>query len=298
MFAAGVVFVAGLIVYELLDGARPAFEHFGLAFFVTDTWDPVFEEFGGFVFAFGTVYSSLWALILSVPLALASGIIISEYAPGILRGLLSYLVELLAAIPSVIYGLWGIFVLVPLLRDWVMIPVWNQPWIAEIPVVGTVLSGLPFGPSMLAAAVILAIMILPFSAAVARDVIRQVPDSQREAALALGATKWESIRIAVLPYCRAGIIGGVILSLGRALGETMAVTMVIGNARQASWGLFDPGYTIAAVLALEFHEAGTRLFVSSLVYMGAMLFLITLVMNALARLLVWSVARRSGGAGA
>jgi phosphate transport system permease protein len=298
LFAAAVLFVIGLIIYELVIGAELAFNRYGLGFFSTRTWDPVFQEFGAFVFAFGTVYSSFWALVLSVPLAVASGVIISEYAPGFLRGILSYLIELLAAIPSIIYGLWGIFVLVPALRDQVMIPIWGQAWITEIPVIGALLDGIPFGPSMLAAGVILAIMILPFSAAVARDVIRQVPDSQREAALALGATKWESIRIAVLPYCRAGIIGGVILSLGRALGETMAVTMVIGNARLFSWSLFDPGHTIAAVIALEFNEASTALYLSALVYMGAVLFLVTVIMNALARLLVWSVARRAGGAGA
>lgn len=294
LFASGVVLVIGLIIYELVIGAEEAFLRYGPGFFTTRTWDPVFEEFGAFVFAFGTVYSSFWALVLSVPLALASGVIIAEYAPGFLRGILSYLVELLAAIPSVIYGLWGIFVLIPPLRDQVMIPLWNQDWIAGLPVIGALLGGIPFGPSMLAAAVILAIMILPFSAAVARDVIRQVPDSQREAALALGATKWEMVKIAVLPFARAGIIGGVILSLGRALGETMAVTMVIGNNRQFSWSLFDPGYTISAVIAQEFNEADTSIYISALIYMGAVLFLITLVMNALARLLVWSVGKRGG----
>jgi phosphate transport system permease protein len=236
---------------------------------------------------YGTVVSSILALILAAPLALGVAIFLSEFCPPWLRRPLAFFVDLLAAIPSVVYGLWGIFFLLPLLREKVM------PFLATTLGLGNTpfFSGPAYGNSMLAAAVILAIMILPYISAVAREVLMAVPRSQREAALAMGATKWEMIRDAVIPYARTGILGGVILGLGRALGETMAVTMLIGNRHEISASLFAPGYTLASVIANEFAEATTVLHTAALMACGAVLLVVTLVVNAIARWLVWSVAR-------
>jgi phosphate transport system permease protein len=276
-----------LIAVELVLNAMPAVSKFGLGFVTHSTWDPVRGEFGALPLIFGTLYSSLVALLIAVPLALACAVFLTEFAPRWLRTPIGTLIELLAAVPSVIYGLWGIFVLIPLLRD----TLW--------PVGRHVLSWLPFfsgvfyGPSVLAAGVILSIMILPYIAAVSREVLLAIPPSQREAGLALGATRWETVWSVILPYGRAGIIGAVILGLGRALGETMAVTMVIGNRHEVSASLLQPGYTIAAAIANEFSEAVSDMHLSALFMAGAVLFLITVVVNALARVLVWRVARGS-----
>ncbi len=276
-----------LIAFELFSEAMPALRRFGLSFLTRSVWDPVRGEFGALPLIFGTLYSSLVALAIAVPLALACAIFLTEFAPRWLRGPVATLIELLAAVPSVIYGLWGIFVLIPLLRDhlWPIL----RPVLGHLPL----FAGVFYGPSVLAAGVVLSIMILPYIAAVTREVLLAVPADQREAGLALGATRWETVWGVVLPYGRAGIIGAIILGLGRALGETMAVTMVIGNRHEVAASLLQPGYTIAAAIANEFSEAVSDVHLSALFLVGAVLFLITVLVNALARLLVWRVARGS-----
>jgi len=276
-----------LIAVELVSQAMPAVHKFGLSFLTTSVWDPVRGEFGALPLIFGTLYSSLVALVIAVPLALACAVFLTEFAPKWLRTPVATMIELLAAVPSVIYGLWGIFVLIPLLRDHVW-PV-LRPVLGHVPI----FSGVFYGPSVLAAGVILAVMIVPYIAAVSREVLLAVPSSQREAGLALGATRWETVWGVVLPYGRTGIIGAVILGLGRALGETMAVQMVIGNRHEVAASLLQPGYTIAAAIASEFSEAVSDMHLSALFLVGAVLFVITVIVNALARLLVWRVARGS-----
>lgn len=276
-----------LIAVELVSEAMPAARRFGLSFLTTSVWDPVRGQFGALPLIFGTLYSSVVALAIAVPLALGCAIFLTEFAPRWLRYPVATLIELLAAVPSVIYGLWGIFVLIPLLRDHVWPVV--RPVLGHVPI----FSGVFYGPSVLAAGVILSVMILPYIAAVSREVLLAVPADQREAGLALGATRWETVWHVVLPYGRAGIMGAVILGLGRALGETMAVTMVIGNRHEVSASLLQPGYTIAAAIANEFSEAVSDMHLSSLFLVGAVLFLITIIVNALARVLVWRVARGS-----
>lgn len=267
----------------------PAFRTFGLEFLSTSRWDVPAGVFGAAPAIFGTVVSSLLALLLATPLALGVAIFISEFAPRWLRQPVAFLVDLLAAIPSVVYGLWGIFVLLPLLRESVMPFLRDTLRLGKTPL----FTGPAYGPSMLAAGIILAIMVLPYISAVSREVLRAVPRAQREASLALGATRWEMIWGAVLPYARSGILGGVILGLGRALGETMAVTMLIGNRPEISASLFAPGYTMASLIANEFSEATSDLHLSALMAVGATLLAITLVVNALARWLVWSVSRET-----
>src|SRR5215475_14369960 len=277
--------VLGLIVYELMVRSRLSWHAFGLRFFASIEWDPVNEQFGALPFVYGTLVSSLVALIIAVPLSLGVAVFTTEMCPKKLRGPLSFFVELLAAIPSVIYGLWAIFVLVPLLSNYVE------------PVLGKSLgwTGLFVGPAygigMLAAGVILAIMIVPIISSITRELIMVVPQNQREGVLALGATRWEMIRVGVLRNARAGIVGGIILGLGRALGETMAVTMVIGNRPEIAKSLFAPGHTMASVLATEFSEATGDTYLSALVEIGLALFLVTIIVNALARLLVSTVTR-------
>ncbi len=270
---------------ELVASAGPALRRFGFGFLWKSTWDPVAEVYGAAPMIFGTLVSSLIALLIAVPLSLGVAIFLTEFAPKWTRRPVAFLVELLAAVPSVVYGLWGIFVLIPFLRQVV------------VPPLRAVLGWTPFfhgvfyGNSMLAGGVILAIMVVPYISAVSREVLLAVPGSQREAALGLGATRWEAVWSAVLPYGRAGIIGAIMLGLGRALGETMAVTMLIGNRHDISLSLLQPGYTMAAALANEFSEATTSLYQSALVEVGLLLFVITIAVNAAARLLVWRVAR-------
>ena len=277
----------GLIALEVLLAAWPAFRQFGLGFLTSSDWDEVRGVYGAAPMIYGTLVSSVIALVLATPLALGVAIFLTEFAPSWLRQPLAFLVDLLAAIPSVVYGLWGIFVLLPFLRDKVMPVLAGAPGLSSTPF----FSGPAYGPSMLAASTILAIMVLPFISAVSREVLMAVPRSQREAALALGATKWEMIRDAVVPYARSGIVGGVILGLGRALGETMAVTMLIGNRHEISASLYAPGYTLASVIANEFAEATTALHTSALMACGAVLLAVTLLVNMVARWLVWRVAR-------
>jgi phosphate transport system permease protein len=280
-----VVGLLALIVYQLIIGSELSWHAFGWKFFGSSDWNPVEDQFGALPFIYGTIVSSLLSLVIAVPLAVGVAVFITEMCPIGLRGMLSFTTELLAAIPSVVYGLWAIFVLVPILRAYV------QPFLATTLGWTGLFSGPPYGIGMLAAGVILAIMVIPIISSITREVLSVVPQHQREAALALGATRWEMIRVAVLRNARAGIVGAVILGLGRALGETMAVTMVIGNRPEIAKSLFAPGYTMASVLANEFSEATGDIYLSALIEIGLALFLVTIVVNALARIMVWSVTR-------
>lgn len=275
-----VVAIAGTLAYE----ASTSIKTFGLGFWRTTTWDPVAGEFGAFPFIWGTLYSSILALALSTPVALGIAIFLSDLCPAWLRTPLTFLTELLASIPSIVYGLWGIFVLVPAIRG---LQTALPEWVRAIPF----FAGPPVGVSLLTASVVLAIMIVPFTASVAREVLRAVPPTQREAAYALGATRWEAIRVA-LYYGRTGIVGSIMLGFGRALGETMAVTMVIGNRPVASWSLFEPQYTMAAVIANEFAEAADELHLAALLEVGLVLFAITLLVNMASRTLIWRMQRQ------
>ena len=276
-----IVIVAG-IAFELGRQSSLSIQKFGWQFWQTDIWDPVAAEFGARPFIWGTLYSSILALLISTPIALGIAIFTSELAPQWLRKPLVFLTELLAAIPSIVYGLWGIFVLVPLVRQFEE----NTPeWLQAIPL----FTGPPLGVGMLAAAIVLSIMVIPFTSSVAREVLKVVPQAQREGAYALGATRWEAIRMALF-YARTGIVGAVMLGFGRALGETMAVTMVIGNNPQISASLYAPQYTMAAVIANEFTEATDDIYLSALVEIGLVLFVMTLIINSLSRLLIWSMA--------
>jgi phosphate transport system permease protein len=286
--ALAVPILLGFLVYELWDGASLAIVRYGFGFVTSSTWDPVAEEFGAMPLIFGTLVSSLLALLIAVPLSLGVAIYLTEFAPKALRQPVAFLIGLLAAIPSVVYGLWGIFVLIPLLRTSVF------PFLRDTLGFLPLFQGPIYGPSMLAAGIILAIMVMPYIMSVGREVLLAVPNTQREAALALGATRWEAVTTAVLPYARSGIVGAVILGLGRALGETMAVTMLIGNRHEIVASLFAPGYTMAAAIANEFSEAVGDLHLSALAYVAFVLFLVTVIVNAGARLLIWRVARGSG----
>ena len=283
--ALSVLATIGLIVWQLIVQSGQSLHQFGWKFFSSQNWDPVAGDFGALPFIYGTLVSSLVALVIAVPLGIGLAVFSTEMCPRILRRPLGFTTDLLAAIPSVIYGLWAIFVLVPLLRDHV------EPWLARYFGWTGLFEGVPYGIGMLGAGIILAIMIVPIVSSITREVLTAVPRHQREAALALGATRWEMIRVGVLRNARAGIAGAIILGLGRALGETMAVTMVIGNRPEIAKSLFAPGYTMATAIANEFTEATGDLYLSALVEIGLALFVLTLVVNALARLLVWSVTR-------
>ncbi len=285
-FALALAVLVLAIGFELSRQSWLSIQKFGLQFWTTSRWDPVAGEFGALLFIWGTLYSSILALIISTPIALGIAVFISELSPARLRGPLMFLTELLAAIPSIVYGLWGIFVLVPVVRA---LEVKLGPF-SDFPL----FSGPPLGVGMLAAALILSVMVIPFSSSVAREVLKTVPQAQREAAYALGATRFEAIRAAMF-FARTGIVGSVMLGFGRALGETMAVTMVIGNNPQVSASLFAPQYTMAAVIANEFTEAGDELYLSALVEIGLVLFIITLIVNGLSRGLIWMMGRQSAG---
>ena len=268
-----VLILLGAIIVELFIGGLPTFRAFGVAFVWGDNWDPVAEEFGALVPVFGTVATSILALLLAVPVAFGIAYFLTEIAPPALRRPVGTAIELLAAVPSIIFGMWGFFVIVPLMAQHVQPAIIDT--IGELPLVGFLFAGPPFGTGLFTAALILAIMVMPFIMSVAREVLLAVPASQREAALALGATRWEATWTAVVPYARSGIIGAVILGLGRALGETMAVTMLIGNRHEIAASLFAPGYTMAAAIANEFTEAGTDLHFAALAYVALVLFLVT-----------------------
>lgn len=285
----GALSVLGIVVaigYELWVNTPLPREKFGWSFLTSIEWNPVTQEFGALPFIFGTIQTSLMALVFAVPVSLGIAIFLAELAPMWLRQPLGFIIELLAAVPSVVYGLWGLYV---------YLPVFVRPT-AEL--LNSTLGFLPlfegpiYGPSRLAASLVLTIMILPTISAVSRDVLLAIPNSQREAALALGATKWEMIWQVLLPYGLSGILGAIILGLGRALGETIAVTMVIGNNLDLSPSILHPGYTMASIIANEFAEATYDLYIQALIQIALVLFALTLILNSLARLLVWSVARR------
>ena len=284
-FALVLILIVCAIGYELTAQSMQSIRQFGFEFWRTEIWDPVSGEFGALPFIWGTLYSSVLALAIATPIALGIAVFISELCPATLRQPLVFLTELLAAIPSIVYGLWGIFVLVPAVRA---LETAMPDALRQLPI----FAGPPLGLGMLSAALVLAIMVIPFTSSVAREVLKSAPAAQREGAYALGATRFEAIRAALF-YARTGIIGAVMLGFGRALGETMAVTMVIGNNPQVTTSLFAPQYTMAAVIANEFTEAADDLYLSALVEIGLVLFIITLIVNSLSRLLIWSMARSS-----
>jgi phosphate transport system permease protein len=283
LFGLLLVLLVVAVGYELSRQSLLSIHKFGLNFWRTTTWDPVSGQFGALPFIWGTLYSSILALLIAAPIALGIAVFVSELCPAAAKQPLVFLTELLAAIPSIVYGLWGIFVLVPMVRS---VEVSMPAALRELPL----FTGPPLGVGMLSAALILAIMIVPFISSVAREVLRSVPMAQREGAYALGATRFEAIRGALF-YARTGILGAVMLGFGRALGETMAVTMVIGNSPTISASLFAPQYTMAAVIANEFTEAADDLYLNALVEIGLVLFVITLIVNLLSRMLIWRMAR-------
>ena len=286
-----VLALLGGVVVALLHGAWPALSRFKLAFLTREIWNPVTDEYAALGAVYGTVVTSIIAMLLALPVSFGIAVFLTELAPSWLKRPIGVAIELLAAIPSIIYGFWGLFILAPLLQEHV------EPWIigslGAIPGVGVLFRGAPFGIGVLTAGIVLAIMIIPFIAAVMRDVFETVPDVLKESAYGLGATTWEVIWRVVVPYARAGMVGGTMLGLGRALGETMAVTFVIGNAHQISKSLLDPGTTISATIANEFTEATTKLYTSSLIALGALLFVITFAVIAAARFMLMRLDRRA-----
>jgi phosphate transport system permease protein len=285
LFAFFVFALVFLMAYEMVRGSELSLKQFGWKFLTGTVWDPVADEYGALPFIFGTLASSLLALVIALPLSIGVAVFLSELAPRWLERPVSFLVELLAAIPSIVYGLWGIFVLVPWLRNTV------EPGLIKIFGYLPLFKGVPYGFGMLAAGIILAIMILPIISSISRDVLQAIPKSQREAALALGATKWETTKT-VLADGKSGLLGATLLGLGRAVGETMAVTMVIGNRSEISASLLDPGHSMASVIANEFAEATTDMYTSSLIEIALILFALTIILNVIARLIVWSMTKK------
>ncbi|HEY3936514.1 MAG TPA: phosphate ABC transporter permease subunit PstC [Bryobacteraceae bacterium] len=288
VFAASILLITSLLVYELWRTSYLSRAKFGWMFFWTRTWDPIFDNFGAAPFIYGTLVTSAIALVIAVPLGLAAAIFLSELAPRKISDAVSFLIDLLAAVPSVIYGLLGIFIVVPLMRTTI------GPAIKSVLGFTPLFSGPNYGVGFLTAGIVLAIMVVPFIISVSREVLLTVPREQREAAMALGATRWEATWQAVVPWARTGIMGSVFLALARALGETMAVTMVIGNDPKIAASLFAPGYTIASVIANEFTEATGDLYLSALIELGLVLFLMTFILNGLARILIVATERGGG----
>src|SRR4249920_1722723 len=286
LFAATVVLITLLLVFELWQGSVLPRHKFGFAFFRTSVWDPVFEQFGGLPFIYGTLVTSAVALIIAVPLGIGAAIFLAELAPARVSDTLEFFIDLLAAVPSVIYGVLGIFIVVPLMRDYI------QPALKLSLGFLPLFKGPGYGIGFLTAGVVLAIMVIPYIISVSREVLLSVPRDQREAALALGSTRWESTWQVVVPFAKTGIMGSIFLAMARALGETMAVTMVIGNSPKIAASLFAPGYTIAAVIANEFTEATGDLYLQSLVYLGLVLFLLTFLLNGVARLLILATTQK------
>jgi len=281
-FGASVIALIGFLAAQLVRASHPALKQFGWSFITSAAWDPVHGAFGVLFAIYGTVVTSLLALAFAVPVGLGAALFLAELSPRWLRQPVSFLIELLAAVPSIVYGLWGIFVLVPAIRP---VEAWLQARFGFIPL----FQGAPYGIGMLAAALVLSVMVLPYITAMSREVLQAVPAAQREAAYALGATRWETIRGPVLRSARSGIVGAVILALGRAVGETMAVTMVIGNRAEIPTSLFSPAYTLASLIANEFAEATGELHISALVGAALVLLVLTIAINAIARLLIWRV---------
>ncbi len=281
-----IVALVFVVSYEMFVDSKQSRDMFGFGFIFSSNWNPVTEEFGALPFIFGTIVSSLLALILSLPVSIGVAVFLSEIAPKSVRTPFSFLIEILAAIPSIIYGFWGIFVFAPFMRATV------QPFLQSTLGFLPFFQGVIYGTGLLTASFILAIMITPIISAITRDVLKAIPVSQREAAYALGATRWEAIKMALL-NAKSGILGGAVLGLGRAIGETMAVTMVIGNKAQIKASLFEPAYSMASVIANEFAEASGSLHISSLIEVGLILFGVTFIINSLARLLIYSVTRKA-----
>ncbi len=291
LFAASVVLLTLLLVFELWQGSALPRHKFGFNFFRTSVWDPIFDQFGALPFIYGTLVTATVSLLLAVPLGIGAAIFLAELAPARISDTLEFFIDLLAAVPSVIYGLLGVFIVVPLMRDYV------QPALKNTLGFLPLFTGPTYGLGFLTAGVVLAIMVIPYIISVSREVLLSVPRDQREAALALGATRWESTWKVVVPFARGGILGSIFLALARALGETMAVTMVIGNTPIISSSLFAPGYSIAAVIANEFTEATGALYTEALIELGLVLFILTFILNGLARLLIVATSQRGGGTG-
>jgi phosphate transport system permease protein len=292
IFAAAILLITSLLVYELWINSRAARVQFGLAFFTKTIWDPISGDFGAAPFIYGTLVTSLVSLAIALPLGLAAAIFLAELAPRKLSDSIAFLIDLLAAVPSVIYGLLGIFIVVPLMRTTIGPLLIHS--VGNVPLIGKFFKGPDYGVGFLTAGVVLAIMIVPFIISVSREVLLTVPREQREAALGLGATRWEATWKVVVPWARTGIMGSVFLALARALGETMAVTMVIGNDPKIAASLFAPGYSIAAVIANEFSEATGDLYLAALIELGLVLFLMTFILNGLARILIVATERGGG----
>ncbi len=290
--AAGIMLLTSMLVYELWLNSHLSRAKFGWEFFWTRTWDPIFDQFGAAPFIYGTLITSIVSLAIAVPLGLAAAIFLAELAPRKISDSISFLIDLLAAVPSVIYGLLGIFIVVPLVRTEIGPRLINT--LGPIPILGKLFRPPNYGVGFFTAGIVLAIMIVPFIISVSREVLLTVPRDQREAALSLGATRWESTWKVVVPWARTGILGSIFLALARALGETMAVTMVIGNDPKISASIFAPGYTIAAVIANEFTEATGDLYLSALIELGLVLFLMTFILNGLARILIVATDRGGG----
>jgi len=289
LLACSIIVILLIMTIEMVKESLPAISRFGWGFITGSTWDAVQEEFASLPYLYGSIVSSILALLLATPLSIGTALFITELAPRKVGAATAALVELLAAIPSVIYGLWGILVMTPWLQSTV------QPFLIKHLGFLPFFQGAPYGVSMLAAVFILMIMIVPIITSITKEVLMAVPSSQKEAAIALGATRWEMIRMSVLPYGRSGILGAVILGLGRAIGETMAVTMVIGNTPKISLSLLSPAYTMPSVIANEFAETTTKMHASALMEIGLILLFVTLVINFLARMLLWSVTRKWKG---
>jgi phosphate transport system permease protein len=289
IFAASVVLITVLLVYELWIASSLPRQKFGLAFFVTKLWDPILEQFGALTFIYGTVITSAVALLIAVPLGIGAAIFLAELAPQKVSDPLQFFIDLLAAVPSVIYGVLGVFIVIPMMRT-VIAPVLKAT-LGFLPL----FQGPSYGVGFLTAGIVLAIMVIPYIISVSREVLLSVPNDQREAALALGSTRWESTWKVVVPFARSGIMGSIFLALARALGETMAVTMVIGNTPAISSSLLAPGYSIAAVIANEFTEATGDIYIQSLIQLGLVLFLLTFILNGLARMLMLLTASRGSG---
>jgi len=287
-----VLLILGGVIGSLVIGSLPAIRAFGFDFLVTETWNPVTEKFGAMAPVYGTLVTAFIAMIIAVPIGLGIAIFLTELCPYALRRPIGIAVELLAGIPSIIYGIWGLFVFAPFLQKYV------QPALidafAQVPVLSTLFAGPPYGIGMLTAGLILAIMVLPFVTSISRDVFDTVPPVLKEAAYGVGCTTWEVVRFIVIPYTRVGVIGGVMLGLGRALGETMAVTFVIGNAHRISASLLAPGTTISATIANEFTEAVGDLYTSALIELGLILFVMTFIILAIARYMLMRLERQAG----
>ena len=300
--AVSVLVILGGVIVALVKGAYPALSTFGFGFLIIETWNPVTEKFGAIAPIYGTIVTSFIAMLIAVPIGLLIAVFLTEICPLWLRRPIGIAIELLAGIPSIIYGIWGLFVFAPVMRDAFALPIRFLPGepsliglLGNVPVLSTLFAGPPYGIGILTASLILAVMVLPFITSISRDVFEAVPPVLKEAAFGVGSTTWEVFRYVVLPYTRVGVIGGIMLGLGRALGETMAVTFVIGNAHRISASLLAPGTTISASIANEFTEATTELYQSSLIALGLILFAITFIVLAIARYLLMRIERRVGG---